>query len=358
MSFDHTSVPALARRLHTLRVRQWPRHRVTQRVLADALGGLSTSTISSYESGSIVPPDERLYDYATFFATPRSFTEGGPGLLADEQLSEADRIRRKELHEELLSLRAAGGSGEVLAAQPAAARQTWQFGDRVPVRLVCGDLPEEDRSRIADPASLNYTELLSYVDLDAMVELFGHLRMVNPGSDVRFRRSGHLKTLVAEDISAHLVLLGVGWNQATQWVTFREDLPVSQVSDPAVEDGLVFEVAEGEGAKRFLPVVSQRLGLVEDVGLLYRMPNPHNTAYSLTIVSGVYSRGVLGAVRCLTDARLRDRNEAYLADRFGDAAEFGLLVRVPVLGGSAVTPDLTNPVIRLAGWPARPRVRA
>jgi transcriptional regulator with XRE-family HTH domain len=355
MSFDHTSVPALARRLHTLRVRQWPRHRVTQRVLADALGGLSTSTISSYENGSIVPPDERLYGYATFFSTPRSFTEGGPGLLADDRLSEADRVRRKELYEELLSLRATGGSEEQPGSSPPAARQTWQFGDRAPVRLVCGDLPEEDRSRIADPASLNYTELLAYVDLDAMVELFGHLRMANPGSDVRFRRSGHLKTLVAEDISGHLVLLGgVGWNQATQWVTLREDLPVSQVPDPAVENGLVFEVAEGETAKRFLPVVSQRLGLVEDVGLLYRMPNPHNTAYTLTIVSGVFSRGVLGAVRCLTDARLRERNEAYLQSRFGDAPEFGVLVRVPVLGGSAVTPDLTNPAIRLAEWPVRP----
>jgi transcriptional regulator with XRE-family HTH domain len=351
MSFDHTSVPALARRLHTLRVRQWPRHRVTQRVLADALGGLSTSTISSYENGSIVPPDERLYDYATFFATPRSFTEGGPGLLSEDGLSEAERVQRKELYEELLSLRSAGGTDEQLAPLPEPTRRTWYFSDRVPVRLVCGDLPEEDRSRLADPASLNFTELLSFADLDALVELFGHLRMENPNSDVRFRRSGHLKTLVAEDVSGHLVLLGADWNQATEWVVLRQDLPVSQVRDPAVGDGLVFEVSEGGKAQRFLPVVSQRLGLVEDVGLIYRMRNPHNTAYSLTIVSGVYSRGVLGAVRCLTDARLRDRNEAFLAERFGDATEFGLLVRVPVLGGSAVTPDLTNPGIRLREWP-------
>jgi len=354
MSLDHTSVPALARRLHTLRVRQWPRHRVTQRVLADALGGLSTSTISSYESGSIVPPDERLYDYATFFATPRSIHEGGPGLLADDRLSEADQVRRKELYEELLSLRSADGSDERASTQEAPVRRTWRFRDRVPVRLICGDLPEADRSPLADPSSLNYTELRSFADLDALVELFGHLRMENPESDVRFRRSGHLEALVAEDVSGHLVLLGGDWNQATEWVILRQDLPVSQVGDPAVTDGLVFEVAEGGETARYKPLVSPRLGLVEDVGLIYRMPNPHNTAYTLTIVSGVYSRGVLGAVRCLTDARLRDRNEAYLQDRFDDAPEFGVLVRVPVLGGSAVTPDLTNPMIRLAEWPARP----
>ncbi|HSK54382.1 MAG TPA: helix-turn-helix transcriptional regulator [Jiangellales bacterium] len=351
MSFDPTPTSALARRLHGLRTRQWPRHRVTQRVLADALGGLSTSTISSYENGSIVPPDERLHDYATFFATPRSFTEGGPGLLPEDGLSEAERVQRKELYEELLSLRGTDGTEQQVGSASGAARRTWRFPDRVPVRVICGDLPEKDRSPLAHPSSLNYTELRSFADLDALVELFGHLRMENPHSDVRYRRSGNLERLVADDISGHLVLLGADWNEATEWVVLRQDLPVSQVRDPAVGDGLVFEVTEGGKEQRFLPVVSQRLGLVEDVGLIYRMPNPHNTAYSLTIVSGVYSRGVLGAVRCLTDARLRDRNEAYLANRFGDAPEFGVLVRVPVLGGSAVTPDLTNPGIRLREWP-------
>ena len=72
---------------------------------------------------------------------------------------------------------------------------------------------------------------------------------------------------------------------------------------------------------------------------------------TLTICNGTYSRGVYGAVRLLTDARVRDANEAYLADRFAGTSEFGLLLRVPVLGGATSTPDLTSDYHRLFVWP-------
>jgi hypothetical protein len=65
----------------------------------------------------------------------------------------------------------------------------------------------------------------------------------------------------------------------------------------------------------------------------------------------VFSRGVLGAVRCLTDDKLRNQNEAYLASRFADSPEFSLLMKVPVLRGKVATPDLTKPDIRLYEWP-------
>ena len=70
----------------------------------------------------------------------------------------------------------------------------------------------------------------------------------------------------------------------------------------------------------------------------------------LTICNGIFSAGVYGAVRCLTDAQLRDRNEAYLADHLAGSREFGLLIRVSVLRGNVVTPDLTLPETRLYEW--------
>ncbi len=76
-----------------------------------------------------------------------------------------------------------------------------------------------------------------------------------------------------------------------------------------------------------------------------------NLARTLTLCNGVCGRGVLGAVRCLTDGQLRDHNEAYLAERFGDSRRFGLLLRVPVLRGNTLTPDLNNPNMRLYEWP-------
>jgi hypothetical protein len=55
---------------------------------------------------------------------------------------------------------------------------------------------------------------------------------------------------------------------------------------------------------------------MEDVGLLARMPNPLNSNRTITMCNGIHSRGVLGAVRTLTDARLRESNEQYIARAF------------------------------------------
>ena len=63
---------ALARRLRDLRHR-WPGARITQAMLADALGA-SNALISGWENltNPTVPPPPRLRTYATLFATRRS----------------------------------------------------------------------------------------------------------------------------------------------------------------------------------------------------------------------------------------------------------------------------------------------
>jgi hypothetical protein len=61
----------------------------------------------------------------------------------------------------------------------------------------------------------------------------------------------------------------------------------------------------------------------------------------------------LGAVRTLTDERIREANESYLAQRFPDG-EYGLLVRVPVFHGATLSPDLQEPNNILYAWPQSP----
>jgi hypothetical protein len=88
-----------------------------------------------------------------------------------------------------------------------------------------------------------------------------------------------------------------------------------------------------------------------DVAMLARRPNQLNLASTVTICSGVFSRGTYGSVRALTDPALRNRNELYLTDHFGGLADFWLLFYVPVFRGptglSTVTPDLERPFHRL-----------
>jgi hypothetical protein len=80
--------------------------------------------------------------------------------------------------------------------------------------------------------------------------------------------------------------------------------------------------------------------VVEDVGLFLRTANPHYSTRTLTVCSGVFTRGVYGAVRCLTDRGLRGENSEYLRRRFADVETFGLLMRVQVADHAVPTPDL------------------
>jgi hypothetical protein len=91
--------------------------------------------------------------------------------------------------------------------------------------------------------------------------------------------------------------------------------------------------------------------LLEDVAMLARLPNPYNVLRTLTYCNGIHSRGVLGAVRCLTDPAVRDDNERYLEETFLGSDRFVILMRVPVLGSRTISPSLKSPGAVLFQWP-------
>jgi hypothetical protein len=194
-----------------------------------------------------------------------------------------------------------------------------------------------------------------YGDLDALIELHGHIRAENnPALPVFFRPASKVE---ADDLSGHLVLVGgIAWNPVTRRLLRQLSwLPVRQIRVPELDTGEIFAVGHGEEEQRFFPAWSETddeetSELEEDVGLLARLPNPYNSSKTLTLCNGIHSRGVVGSVRTLTDARVRDANEAYLAQRF-PKGEYGLLVRVPVLHGQALSPDLQDPRNLLYAWP-------
>ncbi len=350
----------LAHRLRQLRELRWPGVRLTQADLARALGGdkpLSVATVSSWESTSApkLPPRERILAYAAFFATPRSVEAGA--VLPIESLSPAERSAYEELEAELIALREAARTPS--PSEEVVIRRSWHFADAGPATLICAQLPAEQTGPLANPADPNYTELLSYADLDAMVELHGHIRAENPAMDV-FRKLS--PNVVTDDLSSHLILLGgIAWNEVTERLMEMANLPVRQVEDPRVSTGEVFVVTIDGENRMFLPAwgskdqrdEEDRKELREDVGLLARVPNPLNSSRTLTICNGVHSRGVLGSVRSLTDARLRDFNERYIGAQFSSSQSFVILMRVPVIEGKAMTPDFQNPDTILYQWPGR-----
>jgi transcriptional regulator with XRE-family HTH domain len=352
MARAQPSLLLLAQRLRDLRETHEPQ--LTQAALAKALGGeesLSPATVSTWESNTSpkIPPRSRLLAYARFFASPRSVEEGSPRLLSLDDFADEEREAYEALAAELLALH--DSAKRPSAKDEVTVTRSWHFSDSGPVTLICAKLPKKEAGSLADPAEANYTELLSYADLDALVELHGHIRAENSTMDVFFRLSTGFDP---DHLSGHVVLLGgIGWNEITEQLSEMTPLPVRQVNDPEVKAGEPFVVERDGKEQKFMPKwAGEGRTLIQDVGLLARTPNPLNSNRSLTICNGIHSRGVLGAVRTLTDARLRDSNERYIAENFADPSYFAILMRVAVIGGKTMTPDFHAPKCVLYKWPA------
>jgi hypothetical protein len=344
----------LALRLRHLRLEHWPDGKLTQGVLARVIGGdepLSTAAVASWENrvAPKLPPRERILAYAQFFATRRS-VETTPRLLPVDSFTPEERAAYDALKDELLRLHSAARGTQ---SEQIVARRSWRFSDIGPATLVCAQLPQTETAPLANPTDPNYTELLSFADLDAMVELHGHIRAENPSMDVFYKSAPRV---APDDLSGHVILIGgIGWNDVTKRFLELANLPIKQTEDPAVPSGEVFVTYINETEQKYLPKWSgsESPDLVEDVGLLVRTPNPLNSNRTLTMCNGIHSRGVLGSVRSLTDARLREANELYIARNFPDTQIFCILMRIQVIEGHAMTPDFSTAGTVLYQWPAR-----
>lgn len=344
----------LPQRLKSLRKEGWPGRRITQQDLAEALGA-SISLISSWESerNPAVPPPYRIESYAAFFATERSVAKRPYRVLDDAQLTDEERQRRDDLYEELVALRN-GAQEQPAAAAPLADGELWRFSPNQDITIVGSELPQEELTQLPHTRSEDpdYVEMYRFADLDALFELFGHVRACNPTNDVHLRTPSDLQP---DDYTTHLVLIGgVDWNAATADLIRRLNLPVRQRARESEAEQGGFEIVESGHKQVFRPVLAELNGapiLTEDVGHFYRAPNPFNIKRTVTICNGMYQRGTLGAVRALTDAKFRSRNGEHVRQRFAGRDTFSIVSRVHVVQGVVVTPDWTRAGIRLHEWP-------
>jgi transcriptional regulator with XRE-family HTH domain len=361
---EPTRKPAqmLAQRLKALREQQWPGAKIRQGEFAAAIKA-SPALISSWENAKrpVTPPPDRIAAYATFFATRRSIERRPFRLFGDQELTDDEHAIRKELEEELLDLRQAAVKEQLAPSDKALSKldtflegTPWHFSDGMTVTLICSQLPSNYHGRLAEPANPDYNELYTFSDLDALFELHGHIRAVNPHSDVVYRTPANVQP---DDFTTHLVVIGgVDWNSLTNDATRWLDIPVTQESWDVEPQDAAFSVENGTDRQVFRPVVKEvKEGgdsiLVEDVGHFVRGPNPYDRLRTITICNGMYSRGVYGAVRALTDARLRDRNAEFIAERFAKSDTYSVLFRVKVAKrGLVLTPDWTKRDTVLHQW--------
>jgi transcriptional regulator with XRE-family HTH domain len=340
-----------------LRTETWPGKRIKQSDLAQALDA-SAPLISSWEGGKAVPPLERLDAYARFFATEKSVAKRPFGLVGDAQLTDEERLRRDDLYRELTGLRNGIQGHEPIGATTADpfAGSPWRLPAGQDITIVCSALPDHylERMPYTDPDAPDYVDLCRYADLDALLELHGHIRAANPMNEVRIRTAD---TVRPEDYTSHLVLLGgVDWNTVTAELLHCLDLPVRQLFRDDEDEAGAFVVDQDGSELSFPPMLRKINGkddLVEDVAHFYRTTSPLNEKRTITICNGNYQRGTFAAVRALTDPRFRDRNEQHVRTRFGGEPAFSILCRAKVFLGTTVTPDWTSEDDVLHEWPGR-----
>jgi hypothetical protein len=352
---------ALARRLRALREKGLADKPITQRQLAVAFSGwerASVPLISSWESTTrpTVPPENRIDAYATFFATERSLEREPYRLIDADELTDRERSRYEDLHRELTQLRneALGYLDSPTPGLDSLESGLWHFPLGQDVTIICAVLPEEWRAKMApytNPDSPDFVKLYQFADPDALLELYGHIRAANPLNHVNIRTPSER---LADAYTAHLVVLGgVDWNPVTRDLLRRIEIPIRQIGRDDKNPTGGFEVGEKDNRQVLKPEIrtfDDEEILLEDVAHFYRGPNPFNKKRTVTICSGMYGRGTLGAVRALTDPRFRDRNEEYIKQNFAGSDRFSIVSRAFIVSGEVVTPDWTLPENRLHEW--------
>jgi len=350
---EHPSIPArrLAERLRDLREHEYGQY--TQEQLGRALGDekpLSIATISQWEkpgSGRL-PLPRWLAAYARLFCTSRSFAYGAPRLLREGELTEQERERQAELYAELLALREraqetqAASSPESLIGPGGS---IWHFPDGKEVSIVCSKaLTPPD---YADPSHLNYTRVAKHADLDALIDVFGQLRTDNPASTIRILT---LEELVGDFALNHLVFIGGKAVLAAAEAHFTKDLPLPLAEEIPDNDTHLFRCTVGDETRELRSTRNDLEALLQDVGVIARGRHPVVPGRTVTVLSGITSRGVHGAALCFTDPRVREANEQYLKDTFGNTNSFCIAMNIPVENSAALPPNLWREDVRLYEW--------
>jgi transcriptional regulator with XRE-family HTH domain len=313
--------------------------KITQDQLAAALGmgkPLSSAAISMWENGESDkwPSESRIIQYALIFSTPQSLGPA-PHVPDETKLDKPARIKFQRLRTELLALRE-GAEQEARRERSAPAalggNDLWHHDRDEKVFVVAPELAQGERP--ADEPSASYVRLARYGDLDAFFEMYVALtRMGYRNLSHRSAREMGIGT------SRNLVLIGgPGGNPLTRTFLHLLDLPIQQRAESP-------EVFVGSDGTAVPPKALGGEHVVEDIGLFVRAANPTNPDTDVTICTGTYTYGVLGAVQLFTNPRLAAENVEAISARLGQLGRFAVLFRVKVIDGRVPTPRLPSAII-------------
>ena len=184
--------------------------------------------------------------------------------------------------------------------------------------------------------------------------MFGQVKADNPERMIRILPTARL----AQDFALnHLILIGGAASDAASLFAQNIPLPTAEEipgTDPVTH---LFKCTVGEETREFRSTRDEEGTLVQDVGLIARRPHPIIPGGTVTLLSGITSRGVHGAALCFIDSHLRDTNQRYLESAFGNVESFCILMNIPVQNDVALPPNLWRENTSLYEWSAETGAR-
>jgi hypothetical protein len=158
---------------------------------------------------------------------------------------------------------------------------------------------------------------------------------------------------LAQDFALNHVIL-IGGAASDSAGLFAQVIPLPTAEEIPGTDPVTYLfrcTVEGE-TREFRTLRDNDGNLVQDVGLIARAPHPIIPGGTVTLLSGITSRGVHGAALSFIDAHVRDTNERYLESAFGNVESFCILMNIPVQNNTALPPNLWRENTRPYEWSA------
>ena len=270
------------------------------------------------------------------------------------ELTEQERERETELYDELIALRERAQSTSTLVTAKGLHSALWHFPDPIAISMVCSDAKEPPP--YANASDLNYTRNARYADLDALITVFGQIKADNPAQMIRILPTDRL---VQDFALNHLILIGGAASSDEVARSFAQDIPLPVATEIPGTDPVtyLFRATVGQEEREFRSLRDDEGTLMQDVGLIARAPHSIVPGGTVTLLSGITSRGVHGAALSFVDAQLRETNERYLESAFGNVESFCILMNIPVKNNIALPPNLWRENTRLYEWSAETGAR-
>jgi hypothetical protein len=326
----------LTRALRELCGSTWSDQELTQAQLVGAFSSesrVAAATRTSWESATNpkTPPVTRISTYAYFFCTERSL-EGEPRLIAEDQLTDVELDRSRDLESNLMALS---------YPENRKVRRSFQF-DVGPVIVICPTAPPDVQGPLAEEQDPNFTKMRQHGDLDALIELCGHLRADNPSLDVFH---GTTTGVMADDFSNVILLGGIGWNtSAARFQRATCQVPIEQAS---VDDCRVETSSRLSHPTVRFPSIRKMKIWARARSSSQMWTTSRGSAIPFSTAERSPSATVFTAAVCLAPCAASRMPKSEKQTRSG---EFAILLRVPVVQNQTLSPDLQDPSARLYEW--------